>query len=81
MEIRAKVREFICSNFYLPRGATLDDSASLLDAGIIDSTGVLELIVFLEEVFGIQVQDQELLPENLDRVDAIVAYLARKLGI
>ena len=81
MDIRAKVREFICSNFYLPRGATLDDAASLLDAGIIDSTGVLELIVFLEEVFGIQVQDQDLVPDNLDRVDAIVAYLARKLGV
>lgn len=81
MDIRARVREFICSNYYLPRGATIDDSASLLDAGIIDSTGVLELIVFLEEVFGIQVQDQDLVPENLDRVDAIVSYLGRKLGV
>ena len=81
MEIRAKIREFISSNFYLPPGSGLDDSASLLDTGIINSTGVLELIVYLEEAFGVQVQDQDLVPENLDRVDAIVAYVGRKLGV
>src|SRR5205823_4141294 len=50
-----------------------------LDAGIIDSTGVLELVCFLETTFGIEVQDDEMLPENLDSIRAISNYVARKL--
>ena len=58
--------------------AALADGVSLMKAGVIDSTGVLELISFLEEQFSIQVADEEMTPENLDSVDSIVSFLGRK---
>jgi acyl carrier protein len=78
--MRATVRKFIESNFYVPQGETLSDEASLLHSGVIDSTGVLELIGFLEKEFGIQVADDEMLPQNLDSIAKIEAYLLRKRG-
>jgi acyl carrier protein len=80
MEIKENVRQFIISNFYVPASVVLGDSESLLDAGIIDSTGVLEVISFLETQFAIEVADSEMLPENLDAIANIAAYVQRKLG-
>ena len=57
---------------------SLPENASLLDAGIIDSTGVLELVCFLESQFAIEIADDEMLPENLDSIAAISAYVQRK---
>jgi acyl carrier protein len=56
----------------------LTDSGSLLELGIIDSTGVLELVGFLEEKFNIQVDDSDLVPENLDSIDNLIKFLDRK---
>jgi len=68
---------FVASNFYVgPRA--LGREESLLDAGILDSTGVLELIAYLEETFGIQVEDAEVLPENLDSIANLAGYVLRK---
>ena len=75
---REKVRDFLMSNFYVPDTTVLNANESLLDQGIIDSTGVLEVIGFIEEAFGITVEDSELLPENLDSIEGIVRYVARK---
>jgi acyl carrier protein len=72
------VRKFITENFYIADKASLTDDASLLDKGIIDSTGVLEVVAFLESEFGISVDDAEILPENLDTIAAIGAYVERK---
>ena len=72
------IREFLTSNFYVPSAAQLTDQASLLDRGIIDSTGVMEVIEFLQQTFGIQVNDDELLPENLDSISRLDAFVARK---
>jgi acyl carrier protein len=81
-EIRDKIRTFLVENFLvLGDAAELDDGESLLEMGIIDSTGVLELVGFIEQTFGIQIQDQEVVPENLDTVDNVVAYVAGKLAI
>jgi acyl carrier protein len=80
VEIKDKIRQFLTTNFYVPNAAALSDSQSLLDAGIVDSTGVLEVIAFLETEFGIEVSNNEMVPENLDAVDNIVGYVARKLG-
>jgi acyl carrier protein len=77
---RETIRQFLLSNFSVAEGASLVDSASLLEAGIVDSTGVLEIITFLEGRFSIEVADQEMLPDNLDSVDHLVAYLERKRG-
>jgi len=74
------VRTFIIENFLFGRGDGLDDGKSFLDSGIIDSTGILELVAFLEKTYGIRVEDDELVPENLDSVKNISAFLQTKLG-
>jgi acyl carrier protein len=58
----------------------LDDGDSLLERGILDSTGILELVAFLEEEFGATIADDELVPENLDSVSNILGYLERKVA-
>ena len=79
-DISLAVRRFIGENFlFRDDGDAITHDASLLDAGIIDSTGVLELVCFLETTFGIEVQDDEMLPENLDSIHAISNYVDRKL--
>lgn len=78
MEIKQQIRAFITSNFYVADPPGLDDDASLLDRGIIDSTGVLEVIGFVEDTFGIKVEDSEMLPENLDSITRISNFVARK---
>ena len=79
-DINLAVRRFISENFlFRDAGEAVTPDASLLDAGIIDSTGVLELVSFLETTFGIQVHDDEMLPENLDSIRAISHYVSRKL--
>jgi acyl carrier protein len=75
---REQVREFLVSNFYIAETNLLKGGTSLLDQGIIDSTGVLEVIGFIEETFGITVDDSELLPENLDSIEGIAQYVIRK---
>ncbi len=57
------------------------DGISFIDGGIIDSVGVLELVAFLEETFGFRVEDEELVPENLDSVDKLVTYVDLKLAV
>jgi len=78
MDIKDQIRAFVTSNFYVADPTTLEDGASLLDQGIIDSTGVLEVIFFLEETFGIKVEDSEMLPDNLDSIDKISNFVLRK---
>ncbi len=73
------VRQYLCENFLFGASARrLRDDASLMETGVLDSTGVMELVVFLERQFGIKVADADLLPENLDSIDRICRYLARK---
>ncbi len=78
MDIKEQVRTFVTSNFYVADPTTLEDKDSLLDRGIIDSTGVLEVIFFIEETFGIAVEDSEMLPENLDSIERISNFVVRK---
>ncbi len=78
-DVRMKLRAYIIDSFLMSEDDTvLEDGQSLLDTGVIDSTGVLELIQYLEETFGIAVDDDELIPENLDSVDNLVAFVGRK---
>jgi acyl carrier protein len=78
MDHKAEIRQFITSNFYVSADAALTDEASLLDRGIIDSTGVMEVVEYLQQSFGIRIEDDELLPENLDSISRIDAFVARK---
>jgi acyl carrier protein len=80
MDITQQVRAFVTTNFYIPDPAALTDDASLLEQGIIDSTGVLEVIGFLEDTFGLSVEDHETVPENLDSIARIAAFVGRKKG-
>lgn len=79
MAARDKVREYIIENFLFGDGEPLaDDTMSLLDGGIIDSVGVMELVAFLEQEFGLKVADEDLVPENLDSVANLVRFIDRK---
>jgi acyl carrier protein len=80
MDIKQQVRSFITTNFYVADPSALADDVSLLDHGIIDSTGVLEIILFLEETFGLTILDSEMVPENLDSIGNIALFIARKLS-
>jgi acyl carrier protein len=77
----AEVREFISENFLFRADAELDNDQSLLESGVIDSTGVLEVIAFLEQTYGISVADEEIIPENLDSISNMTRYLAAKLPV
>ena len=80
-DIRGRFKKYIVGNFMSSaEDKSLSDDASLLEEGIMDSTGVLDLVMFIEETFGIAVKDEELTPENLDSVDKLVAFVERKTG-
>ena len=81
MEVRITVREFILENFIIDTAEDLREDDSLLERGIIDSTGVLELVAFIEEKFGITVEDDELIPENLDTIRDIAEFIRQKTKI
>jgi acyl carrier protein len=74
------VRAFIADNFLFGREG-VSDNESLLEAGIIDSTGILELVMFLERTYGIQISDAELVPENLDSLNNISRYIRSKQAV
>ena len=78
-KLKDKIREFVVENFLFGKDDGLKDDTSFLDEGIIDSTGILELVSFLEEEFDIAVEDEELIPENLDSIANVTAYLEKKL--
>ena len=81
MDIRAQVREYLAENFmFSDDGFDLSDDASLLEEGIVDSTGVLELVMFIEETFGLKVADEEIVPDNLDSVSNLADFIKRKQG-
>lgn len=79
--IEHAVREFLTENFPLSGDASeLEREESLIGAGVIDSTGVLEVIGFVEERYEVQIADEEVLPENLDSIASIGRFVAGKLG-
>jgi len=77
MDIKGQVKEFFVDNFMAEMDG-VSDSDSFLDNGIIDSTGVLELVLFLEETYNVKVEDDEIIPENLDSLENIAAYITSK---
>lgn len=80
-EIEQEIREFVKENFLIGQdGAVLEGDTSFLDNGLIDSTGVLELVTFMENRYGIKVADEELIPDNLDSINQLIAFITRKTG-
>lgn len=80
MDYIKEINKFIIENFLFGDDNNLKTDASLLENGIIDSTGVLELISFLEETYGITIEDDEMIPENLDSMNNINNFLKKKLS-
>lgn len=81
MSHREAIRRYILENYLFTDDASaLADDASFLESGIIDSTGMMEVIFFLEESFSIRVEDEEMIPENLDSVNNLLRYIERKQG-
>ena len=79
--IRQQIHEFICMNFLFDgTQAPLDDTASLMEQGIVDDTGILEVVLFLEGTWGLTVSREDLVPENLDSVAALTSYVSRHLA-
>jgi acyl carrier protein len=79
MNMKNTIRQYILSNLlFTDEESVLQDNESFLDGGIIDSTGVMEIILFIEDTFGIKVNDDEMLPVNLDSVDNLIAFITRK---
>jgi len=77
--LKDRLRQFILANFWVPDAQAIKDGTSLLDCGVVDSTGILEVIGFLESEFGFKVLDEEIVPDNLDSVQRIAEYVARKM--
>jgi len=78
MGTQEEIRSFVIDNFLFGDGRGLDNDSSFLDGGILDSTGILHLVAFIEEAFSVRVADEELVPENLDSINRVSAYLQRK---
>ena len=78
-EIRNEIREFIVENFLFGEdNGQLTDEDSLLEKGIVDSTGVLELVQFLERTYSLKVKDEDLVPDNLDTISRAAEYVRRQ---
>jgi acyl carrier protein len=77
--IELDIRQFVIANFLFGEdNGSLKTDESFLETGIIDSTGVLELVAFLESTYGFRVRDNELTPDNLDSLDRVAAFVRRK---
>ena len=79
MEHKQAIRDFVIENFLFGEANGLKDDTSFLEEGIIDSTGILELVTFIEDEFSITVEDEELIPENLDSIGNVANFIQRKM--
>lgn len=77
-DYKNNIRRFIVENFLFGNESGLTDSTSFLEEGIIDSTGVLELVSFLEQTFEVKIEDHELVPENLDSIENVAKFILTK---
>jgi len=80
-ETGKKIREFVISRFPLAKQGRLDDEQDLLQSGIIDSLGILEVVNYLSEEFSVVVSDEELLPENFSSISKLTSFTERKWQI
>jgi acyl carrier protein len=81
MTVQDRVRGFVLEYFYVSDPAELTDDVSLIDSGYVDSTGMMEIILFLEGEYGIEIEDHETIPANLETISNIAAFVARKRAV
>jgi acyl carrier protein len=75
---RDQIRQFIFEKFPLAKSRSLEDSSALLEEGVLDSLGILELVDYLQSEFGVEAEDDDLIPENFASIDAIAAFVDTK---
>lgn len=75
---RDQIRQFIFEKFPLAKSRKIEDSSALLEEGVLDSLGILELVDYLQSEFGVEVEDDDLMPENFASIDAIAAFVDTK---
>ncbi len=80
MNYKTEVKDFVVSNLLFGVDGELKDDTSFLDSGTVDSTGILEIIVFLESKYNVKIEPEETVPENLDSINRISDFLSRKIG-
>jgi len=82
MQLKQDIKTYLIENFYYGQDDnTLTDDISFLENGIIDSTGVLELVSFIQEKYGITVGDEEILPDNFDSINKLAGFIMNKTAI
>ena len=79
--VKRDLRKFIQDNFFFGDHSDFADGDSFLEQGIIDSTGMLELVIFVQQQHGIKIEDEELIPDNLDSIDRLADFIRRKLAM
>ena len=77
-DIKTSVRNFIVETFLFGQDDGLTEDTSFLANGVVDSTGVIELVAYLEKTYQIKIKDEDLLPQNLDSISTIAAYLKKR---
>jgi acyl carrier protein len=81
LAVKSDLRKFLAENFIMgSQPAPIEDNDSFLEMHIMDSTGFLELVGFLEETYGIEIADEDMTPENLDSLDGVAEFVARKFS-
>ncbi|MBA1446724.1 MAG: acyl carrier protein [Gammaproteobacteria bacterium] len=81
MAVREEIRNYVLDNYlFTDDQSKLEDDNSFLETGILDSNGVMEIIFFLEDEYGVAISQEEMIPENLDSVSRIVSFVASKNG-
>jgi acyl carrier protein len=81
MRMHDQIRDFVVNNFLFGDAGKLNDTTPFLESGVVDSTGLLEVIEFLETTFSISIEDHELLPANLNSLENIVRFVRKKKEI
>lgn len=81
MNTESQIKEFILKNLYFAEGNTLNDDDSFLETGVVDSTGVMELVAFVQAEFGVTVEPQEIVVENFDSIRKVARFIRRKLSL
>jgi acyl carrier protein len=81
MQVETQLKQFLLKNLQFVEDETLDDDASFLETGVVDSTGVMELVAFVQTEFGVPVEQSEIVVENFDSVRKLARFVRRKLAV
>jgi acyl carrier protein len=81
MDLHEQLRAYIADRFLFDPQAKIEPDQSLMRSGVLDSTGAMDLVMYLEDTFKIKVADAELVPQNLDSINNLASFVQRKAGV